>query len=211
MLRTKSRKGRDLKRLDGTKRRVTRRHRKQRGGATASSVNEWLASVSKLPLYANPPLEEEYKISKAIESVLMLPPYEVANKTSFELGISDFDIRQHAVNVHVALNEIMKHAPTVSQFADEMQAQAAKSTDIQADEMAIVQLTYLKRLENTMRTMLNSDYVAESASSENILSNVKQYPLYIWALYAAAPIETSDMSARLDIPVLTSIPASPTE
>lgn len=204
---TRSRKGRDLKRLDGVRKRATRRRlRNQRGGAVpVPSYEEWRKAVEEEnSVYKSrtEPEREDYSISlvKSDSDKHQLPLFDGENMDKFKMP-NEMDIRSMAANVAYMLKPIVDRNPTIGQFQKEIEAQLqlivgeSSSTDVQDS------LHVLADTEYALRSSGNSSaekLTKSIRSNTDILTDLSKYPLYIWALYYSAP-EKDDIS----VPILT--------
>jgi hypothetical protein len=204
---TRGRKGRDLKRLDGVRRRITRRRlRNQRGGAApVASYADWLKAVNEEnSVYKSrtDPEREDYSISliKSDSDKHQLPLFDGENIDMFKMP-NEMDIRSMAANVAYMLKPIMDKNPTIGQFQKEIEAQlqliVGESSSIDVQDS----LQVLADTEYALRSSGNSSaekLTKAISSTTDILTNVSKYPLYIWALYYSAP-KMDDIS----VPILT--------
>ena len=220
---TRSRKERDLKRLDGIgsrRRRRTVRRRRQRGGAVVSSIQDWVKQVSESAGYKQrtDPAQEDYRIGDVLAQVgeLTLPPMGTDNE-SFVLkaGAAETDARIAASAVGVILSEILKANPTIGQFKAEMEQQISLGKIGEDGEES--GLDFLVRVENALRGLLPSSNNVEPSSEQgaaieaSILVDENKYPLYIWAFASAVPASDEASTAPILSAPQPPTPASPEE
>ncbi len=205
---TRSRKERDLKRLDGVsrKRRRTVRRRRQRGGAVVGSIRDWVEQVSESAGYKQrtDPAQEDYRIGDVLALVgeLTLPPMGTDNEAFLlKMGAAENDARIAATAVGVILSEILKANPTIGQFKAEMEQQI--SLGKVGEDGGESGLEFLVKVENALRGLLPSSNNAEASSEQgttieaSILVDENKYPLYIWAFASAVP--TNDEASAAPI------------
>jgi hypothetical protein len=211
---TRSRKGRDLKRLDGMKRRATRRRmRKQRGGDNSiPTLRDWVAKVASSGIYKDTtvqnPLPTDYRISGVASDYLKLPKLTPdMDATKFELEIPSLqpmDAQSIAALVEKILSEILKLNPSAGAFKGEMEKQLnlAQVSGDSTDTLA--SLEFLMEVEQALRKLLpSSSEPVVSSEKEIAMREVQQampilideakYPLYIWALAYAAPADMEEV------------------
>jgi len=195
---TRGRKGKDLKRLDGMKRRLTRRRRsqQQRGGAAepVTSFASWVDTVNKEnSIFKSQPETErdDYSIDRinADSDKHKLPLFNGEQLAEFEMP-NGMDIRSAAATVADLLKLIMDSKPNVGQFRNEMLAQQQPTADVLAIADVQSQLQTLADIELTIRNSGESsseESTKQIQATTDILTDVDKYPLYIWALYYSAP------------------------
>lgn len=203
---TRSRKGRDLKRLDGVNRRLTRRRRIQRGGAVpVATYEDWRKAVNEQnTVYKTrtEPSSEDYSISRVKEysDSHQLPVFNGESLDKFAMS-NGVDVRSAAANVAAMLKLVMDANPTIGQFQNEMRVQLQPGADAVASTDVQAQLQVLAEIEHAIRTDFgkgeSSPSTKEISVPTDILTDVSAYPLYIWALYYSAP------SGAESIPILT--------
>jgi hypothetical protein len=206
---TRSRKGKDLKRLDGMKHRLTRRRLRQRGGAEpVTSFAAWLSAVNKENSLFKDSIDtesEDYDIEriKTDSDKHKLPLFNGEQLEQFKMP-NGMDVRGAAAIVVALLKLIMDRKPNVGQFRDEMIAQQQPAADVIAAADVQSQLNILADIEHSIRREVASgnssagELTKEISDPFSILTNNKEYPLYIWALYYSAP------EGDISIPILTS-------
>jgi hypothetical protein len=219
---TRSRKGRDLKRLDGVRHRVTRRRQRQqrqRGGAERDddvkhSYNEWISAVNATEIYKSPidPGREDYSLSIIEQSsnTHKLPPFDGENMNLFEIP-NYGDVRSLSASVVDMLKLIMNSTNTIGEFKEQMEKQKNPGEDTLASADIQARLQVLANIENAIRSsgesaetestneLNDSGMSRQISASTDILTDVSKYPLYLWALYYSAPTGSSDNS----VPILT--------
>lgn len=188
---TRSRKGRDLKRLDGVKRRMTRRRRvrvqKQRGGAVAGII-DWLAAVDNMTLYKETP--ETYEISAAKNDDIKLPSVDDSTNDSFKLDVygGAADARAIAKSVQVNLMDLGLLSEGLQNTAFAGSVTSLMDT-IMEDGDIKQKLEFLAEVEKSLRSAKDSTDTSAQQITISSLAKTDIYPLYIWAFAYAAPEE----------------------
>jgi hypothetical protein len=146
--------------------------RRQRGGARAISLDDWLDIVKR-----DRASRTDYTLRNLIGSEFELPPQRTLNHISserseeFELeAFYPADIRQIAETVTVGLSQILDIDLDMSpeQVRSAMEAKSA-------DPDAVETIQYLKKVEESLSKRAGTD--------------VSTYPSYIWYLYANTPYD----------------------
>jgi hypothetical protein len=177
--------------------RRTRRLRRQRGGN--QDIVGWIGKLKETfpGIYGSKTQDESYElvslkndnltISETVDGDMgLLDPNAFANKTTF------YNV---AKDVYISLQDVLVPGLKPKEFREHINAikQPSPSNDPQAVMISQL-LTFLEEVEKAMR------YAAriEPADLEDVLTNEKAYPLFIWAIGMNVTVNENDQG----VPVL---------